>query len=296
MKYKNLVLIFLQSLIFFGLHGENPIGTSNQEIVNVSASQDYESDFIELIEMIYGEGLLSQGGLDSIDEMFSGMDLNGLKLLDLGSGLGMYDIYLAKHANVEIVGLDPQAELVERANSNLEKSKKELLGTVSFLQMKNPHNLSEFPDHSFDLVFSKEAILHVPYEAKEHYFKEIYRVLKPGGKIVVMDWMHRDSQYTTNTKKMMEMDGIVFQLTTLLEYENYLKEAGFSFIELRDTTAQHAKLSQQNIDTIMLLEEQIKSRFDEPTFNYSLESWTYQRDAFDTRELLTAIFKASKNE
>jgi len=294
MKFRALFFIFLQTVTFFNLYCNDPVETYRKETVSPQASEEYDNDFIALVEMIYGEGLLSQGGLKSIDEMFYGIDLNGLKLLDLGSGLGMYDIYLAKHNRVEIVGLDPQEVLVQRANVNLEKSKNDLKGHVSFLLMRNPNNLNEFSDNYFDIVFSKESILHVPHEVKESYFKEIYRVLKPNGKIIIMDWMHSGPIYTANTRKMMEMDGIVYQLSTPFEYDKILKKAGFNNIELIDTTCQHAKISQQNIDTIISIEDKIKSRFGEDVYNYSLESWTYQRDAFKTRDLLTGIFKASK--
>ena len=235
MKFRAVLFIFFQMIAYLDLYGALSTKASDQEVVNTSASKEYEDDFIALVEMVYGEGLLSQGGINSIDEMFHGINLDGLKLLNLGSGLGMYDIYLAKHNRVEIVGLDPQEILVQKANLNLEKSKRDLKGTVSFLLMKNPDNLNEFLDNSFDIVFSKEAILHVPYEVKESYFKEIYRVLKPNGKIVIMDWMHTGPLYTANTKKMMEMDGIVFQLSTPFEYEDFLKKAGFNGIELIDT-------------------------------------------------------------
>jgi phosphoethanolamine N-methyltransferase len=294
MKFRTLFLIFLQIVIYLDLYGTPPTKASHQEAVNTSVSEEYEDDFIALVEMIYGEGLLSQGGINSIDEMFHGINLDGLKLLDLGSGLGMYDIYLAKRNCVEIVGLDPQEILVQKANLNLEKAKNDLKGTVSFSLMKNPNNLNGILDNSFDVVFSKESILHVPYEVKESYFKEIYRVLKPDGKIIIMDWMHSGPIYTANTRKMMEMDGIVFQLSTPSEYENFLKKAGFNDIELIDTTLQHAQFSQQNINTIISIEEKIKSSFGEDAYNYSIESWTYQRDAFKTRELLTGIFKAYK--
>lgn len=291
MKFRVLFITLLQIVICLDLHSS---ALTIQEEINLTASYDYDEAFIELVEMVYGEGLLSQGGINSIDEMFYGINLEGLKLLDLGSGLGIYDIHLAKHNNVEIVGLDPQEILIQRANLNLEESKNNLKGTVSFLLMKDPNNLNELLDNSFDIVFSKETILHVPYDVKELYFKEIYRVLKPNGKIVIMDWMHSGPTYTANTRKMLEMDGIVFQLSTPSEYENFLKKAGFKNVELIDTTLLHVQITQQNIDTIKSIEEEIKSKFDEGTYNYSLESWTYQRDAFRTRELLTGIFKADK--
>lgn len=259
-----------------------------------SPSQEYEDDFVALIEMVYGEGLLSQGGISSIDEMFEGIDLDGLKLLDLGCGLGKFDIYLATNHSVEILGIDPQEKLIKRALNDLERYQKNLKGRVFFQRMRNPNDLKEFPDNSFDIIFSKEALLHVPLEVKESYFAEVHRVLKPGGKIVLMDWMRSGPTFSENTQKMMEMDGIVFQLLTPLEYQQILEKSGFEKIQHIDTTHKHALLSQENIATIMDLEELIKVRFGEDTYNYSIVSWGYQKDAFQTRDLLTGIFKAVK--
>lgn len=289
MKVKILLFIFLQLIISLSLYSEGPCQEMGQ-----TSFKDYEDEFISLIEMVYGEGLLSQGGVESINEMFQGIDLDGLKVLDLGSGLGVYDIYLAKHHQVELIGIDPQEKLVERANSNLRKAEKDLKGSVSFLLMRNTNNLNQFPNDYFDIIFSKESILHVPNEVKEGYFKEIYRTLKPGGKIVIMDWLRSGPTYQENTKKMMEMDGIPYNLLTPIEYQEVLKNAGFKNIKFSDITSQHAQLTQQNIDKIISLENKIKSQFGEDTYNYSLESWGYQRDAFRSRDLLTGILKAEK--
>lgn len=267
---------------------------SEEVYIPEAPSQDYEAEFIELVEMIYGEGILSQGGLYSIDKMFSGIDLDGLTMLDLGSGLGMHDIYLATQNQVDIVGVDPQPYMVNRARDNLAKHQDELVGSVSFLLMDNSISLSQFDDETFDVVFSKEAILHVPCAVKQAYFNEVFRVLKSGGRIVIMDWMRSGPTYSDNTIKMMEMDGIVYELITPGEYTSILSVAGFRDIIVTDTTAAHAEFSQQNIDTICDLSDQIIARFGYETYSYCLESWALQRDAFKTRDILTGIFKASK--
>lgn len=281
MKFSILSILLFQFIIYFTM----PLSVTCEE---------YDNDFISLLEMVYGEGLLSQWGINSIDQMFEGIDLKGLKLLDLGSGLGMYDIYLAKKHDIELVVVDPQESLVKRANITLEKHKNKLIGNVCFLLMKNPYNLNEFSDDLFDIVFSKESILHVPNEVKDAYFKEIYRVLKPSGKVLIMDWMHNSPIYGDNTRKIMEMDGLSFQLLMPLEYEGLLKRSRFEIIQFTDTTFHHEQLSQQNIDAIISLKEIIKIKFGEDVYNYSIESWGYQRDAFQSRELLTGIFKATK--
>ncbi len=56
-----------------------------------------------------------------------------------------------------------------------------LKGSAQFILMDHPAHLNQFSDESFDLVISKETILHIPLEIKKAFFLEIARVLKPGG-------------------------------------------------------------------------------------------------------------------
>ncbi|MBM3198267.1 MAG: hypothetical protein FJZ58_03320, partial [Chlamydiae bacterium] len=49
----------------------------------------YSPYFVELLQVMYGaEGVISQGGTPSIEDLFIGVDLEGKDILDLGSGLG----------------------------------------------------------------------------------------------------------------------------------------------------------------------------------------------------------------
>lgn len=57
-------------------------------------------------------------------------------------------------------------------------------------------NLS-FPDGSFDVVWSVEAGPHMPDKAV--FAKELLRVLKPGGVLVVADWNQRDDRQKPST-------------------------------------------------------------------------------------------------
>ena len=59
-------------------------------------NQIYGLGNVPLFEAIYGENLISLGGLDAIDNMFSDVDLRKLKALDVGFGLGGVAFYLAK--------------------------------------------------------------------------------------------------------------------------------------------------------------------------------------------------------
>lgn len=260
----------------------------NQEVFG------YDDLFISLVELVYGEGLLSQGGESSIDEMFANQNLNGLTALDVGCGLGMYDILIAKKNKIDIIGIDPHPKMIEKANQYLAKYKDQLKGSVRFQKISSSNRLESFQDNSFDLIFSKETILHIPLNEKLSFFKEVYRLLHSPGSLVILDWMHRDVHYSTNTKKMMELDKVRFALTTPEDYEKLLKQAGFCSITYQDTTAAHAVMSDQNIQHIYQIKDQIIKQFGENVFYDSLKSWQYQSEAFQKRELLTGVFRCQK--
>ncbi len=286
------LLIFIQHSFLDGNPSTNDVAL--EEYVRDSACQGYERDFIELIEMIYGKGFLSQGGRESVQSLFGDRDLDGLNVLDIGSGLGGPSLYLAEKHCANIIGLEPQKWMVEIANKNLVQAHVDLKGSVEFVYMNAASNLMQFSDDSFDVVFSKESLLHIPREVKANFFSEIYRVLKPDGTIIIMDWLHKTSDYSENTRKMIELDGVAYNLITLEDYLDILEKTGFIDIACEDETLEHAKLSQQNIDTIIQLKSTIEDKYGEEVYKSALESWGWQRDAFLSRELLTNVFVAKK--
>ena len=191
------------------------------------AAPEYDTVFVELSEMIYGSGFLSQGGPKEIDAMFAGINLTGLKILDLGCGLGGPALYLAKNNAVEIVGIDPQASIIQQAQSKLHAVVQDLKGKASFTVMTDPANLRQFADNSFDIIFAIESMLHVPSQIKRDYFKEIHRVVKERGQIVILDWMPAP----TNKEH-----GLPFHLLTVSEFQNLLETTGFKDIQYTDMT------------------------------------------------------------
>lgn len=100
----------------------------------------------------------------------------GQKVLDLGCGTGHYSIELAK-MGLEVTGVDISKEMISYA---VEKSRK--LGLdINFLE-EDAHSLP-FEDETFDLVVSVTALEFFPEPTKA--LREGFRVLKPGGRMVV---------------------------------------------------------------------------------------------------------------
>jgi len=107
----------------------------------------------------------------------------GHRVLDLGCGTGTLAI-MAKQAqpDAEVVGLDADPEMLKVAHN---KSSREV-SDVKFDEGMT-FNLP-YPDASFDRVLSSIMIHHLKTSDKEKTAREIYRVLKAGGQLHVIDF------------------------------------------------------------------------------------------------------------
>ena len=110
-------------------------------------------------------------------------DSKGLKVLEIGCGLGTDGAQFAA-AGADYTGVDLTEAAVELARKRFEVSR--LKGTFRVADAEN----LEFADESFDLVYSHGVLHHTPETAQA--VNEIWRVLRPRGRAVVMLY-HRDS-------------------------------------------------------------------------------------------------------
>lgn len=251
---------------------------------------EYSKDFTDLIELVYGQELLSQGGSDSIDLMFAGQDLEGKKLLDVGSGLGGVDFYLASKYVVDITGIDCVSRMVEDANKR--KEKQALRGMVTFVHQDPDNTIYPFADDTFDIIFSKEAFLHIADKAS--ILKEINRVLKPGGQLIILDWLVDSHEFGSNITEMMDVDGLDLKMATLEEYEDALQAAGFGLISAQCMNDRYVSYTNDNIATIQSKEAELLKLIGQGQYAYCLKTWALQKRIFELGEVRVTLLKASK--
>jgi SAM-dependent methyltransferase len=118
-----------------------------------------------------------------------------LRALDLGCGDGTTALPLAQ-LGADVTGIDVARNLVEAGNRRAAKAG---LGNLSF-QEGDASNLAGVADHSFDLVLSVFGAMFAP--TPFGVAKEIVRVTKPGGRIVMGNWIPNDPTFVSQVLKI----------------------------------------------------------------------------------------------
>lgn len=117
------------------------------------------------------------GGLDKLPA--------GTTVLDVGCGIGGSSRILAADYGFDVTGITISPQQVRRATELTPQG-------VSAKFLVDDAMALSFPDASFDVVWSIEAGPHMPDKAV--FAKELMRMLKPGGILVVADWNQRDDR------------------------------------------------------------------------------------------------------
>jgi ubiquinone biosynthesis O-methyltransferase len=121
-------------------------------------------------------------GLDKVGRISKNENLKGLKVLDVGCGVGVYSEAIAK-TGAEVVGIDPGENLIKSANKHKLETLKE------YPNMKVDYLLESIEEHAekhheeYDVVVASEVIEHVP--DPDEFLKHCIKTLKPGGTIQV---------------------------------------------------------------------------------------------------------------
>ena len=105
--------------------------------------------------------------------------LEGRLVLDVGTGVGRWVLFLLNRGAGSVIGIDIERERLLRA------SQRQHGGSASF-GLASAARLP-FPDGTFDFVSSVTVLLHLDYESKERAIAEIARVTKPGGHVGILE-------------------------------------------------------------------------------------------------------------
>jgi ubiquinone/menaquinone biosynthesis C-methylase UbiE len=195
-----------------------------------SVAGEYDTSMQALLQLVWGDGFLSPGGAEEVVRLLEGSDIRGCHVLDIGCGLGAIDELLVRvHGAGSVIGIDIDPGLLRQLDARIERAG---LAAQIKSRLVAPGPLP-FADGSFDVVFSKDALVQVP--DKTALFAEVRRVLRPLGRFIASDWLRSgEGAYSAEMLEFFRLEGITYNMASLEESVAALRAAGFSEVEGRD--------------------------------------------------------------
>ena len=104
--------------------------------------------------------------------------------LDVGCGTGTLAIMVAQETgrSTALFGIDPAPEMIARARQKADKA------NVDVTFQTGVAEALAFPDGRFDLVMNSLMMHHLPAALQSRALAEMYRVLRPGGRLLIVDF------------------------------------------------------------------------------------------------------------
>ena len=159
----------------------------------------------------------------------SGLTAGGFAL-DFGSGVGGATVHMASVSGAHFVGVSNNEWLSQRAR---EYARDQGLGeTVTFHTIGDDdyRTLAAWPDGCLDAVTWYESVCHLPDKAA--FFRAAARILKPGGRLVGLDWLQRPfGEHRTAEEIKRFMDPVEHHISipwhgTVEGYREMIEDAG----------------------------------------------------------------------
>ena len=151
------------------------------------------------------------------------------KVLDAGCGIGGSSIFLAERIGCNVTGVSLSEKQVSKANELAIKKKIE--DKVKFEIMN--YCATSFPDKSFNVIWGCESICYA--DDKEQFIKEAWRLLRPGGRLIIADGFVTDLKNNNHPTIRSWLDGWqVNYLDSPQRFREFMNAAGFQNISFKD--------------------------------------------------------------
>lgn len=278
MKFCVKIILFLCAGSVFG------------EITMKEVIEEYSPEYCRLLEAAYGEGMMSECG-EALALMFQDISIQGKKALDIGSGLGGVAYYLAREHDCQVTGLEINPWMVKEAEK---RAPREIKNKLNFV-LSTSNDCLPFEDDSFDIVYSKGVFCHI--ENKRGILNECYRILKPGGVLIVNDFLSSiKGNWGEHVKRLVELEGLSMYAETIDGYLEVLNEAQFKGIKFLNLAEKYALYNEEIIYRLKTSEkkEDFIHSFNKKLHAEAIEGYRAIVQAMQKGEGMTVQFVAHK--
>ncbi|KAJ6499480.1 S-adenosyl-L-methionine-dependent methyltransferase [Mycena vulgaris] len=209
----------------------NTVKNAYSSVAKAGSTAEYAStvaqSFGYTVEQLEAIPMESHMGLGCGNPTVTATLKPGETVLDLGSGGGI-DVFLAA-AKIGVegkaIGLDMSADMIQKARNNA--TRRGLFPPhVAFVECSLTETLP-IKSSSIDCVLSNCVINLLPPSGKTHIFREMYRVLKPGGRLFLDDILAKQELPADIRNDMKQYVACISGAVQVHEYKALLESAGF---------------------------------------------------------------------
>ncbi|WP_370269897.1 methyltransferase domain-containing protein [Nioella sp.] len=241
----------------------------------------YDNQHIAFLEDIWGEGFLSPGGAEEAARVLDGIDVSGRRVLDIGCGSGAIAVMLVRDMGAaSVTGIDVEDQVCAAAQARVDGAG---LETAIDIRLVEPGPLPFAPD-SFDIVYSKDSILHIP--DKEALARDVFRVLAPGGWFAASDWLiSHDGAPSPEMAAYLKAEDLDFAMASPARYRQALEAAGFGNVGLLNRNPWYRDVAADELALLSGPErERLSDAHGADFISGQIETWTAMIEVLRTGE------------
>lgn len=265
-----------------------PAQTQTQPASTYDNNGQYSRKSILRYEKIFGDGYVSTGGPETTQYLCSRLGNRlwpGVKVLDVGSGIGGAAFHLAKQYGANVTGIDLSPEMVGIAQERA--AQPDVHDRVRFLLA----DILESPvGETFDIVWSRDALMHLP--DKRRLFARLFELTAPGGQLVITDYARGPGDVSAEFQAYADKTG--YHLTDPASYGKLLEEAGYTQVVVEDATGRFVDIMKRESQRLGANRGDFLAEFSEEDLNYLLDRWAMKDRFCRAGDMKWGIYQATR--
>lgn len=227
---------------------------------NFNQNSQYSGDVIDTFEATFGKNYMSAGGHETSLETARLLapvltTRSAPTMLDIGCGIGGAAVFFATEYGATVKAVDVNSIGIEKADETLEEISPLPKGKVDFEVLDVTSDDCHFDDETFDIIYSRDVMLHFSQKQKESLFAKFKKWLKPGGMICICDYcLGPKSARGVTPEFQTYLDTRGYHLLTPADYQKSFVQAGFQadFVDAEDKQLWYCRMARTEIDRVWL--------------------------------------------